>query len=283
MKNKILISNLTLFPWSFIFAPQWLCNFVHRAGYDGVEVTMLGHWDSLRVYEWEKATKSRNLILHFHQGWSRMEAHYLIFGVKEILSVLRMFRFVPGIRNRIPYLPPERPPLSYYPINALRAHPFVSYAERVAECRRNNHKVWFQTVATAGEWAGTFQSSYDQFVTDVTNYHLPVVFDTQHVLEFMEGRPGVEHLTHHTEKAMREKLFRAWKYLGKYTKEIHLNNFCAVTGERNVMPSSGQLNLRDFLQKTQPDRNVFLVPELAPRIRKMYSNAELIKLRELCE
>ncbi len=110
---------------------------------------------------------------------------------------------------------------------------------------------------------------YKAFVEIVKKYNLPIVFDTQHILELVFGVSGVEKLVIYSDDDLNTALAEAWGELRPYVREIHFNNFVPRWGHtlgRNVFPDKGVLNLRAFARLVRSSGwEGVVTPEVTPR------------------
>ena len=233
---------------------------VKEAGFSGIEVIITNRF---RDYVWrcQNLAKELDLTLHFHQSWSADED-----PTDWRFKVLGWVGYLPSsgytLRNHIP--------------REIDNYPVVINADRINEATRNL-SFWYQTECI-------FQDSipkltFPEFVGLVKRYDLPVVFDTQHYLEYRLGHfRGLKYLP--TVKTELMKLLEeGWKMLGQHTKEIHLNDWRPES--RNVFPGTGIAPLAEFCQLVKSSGwNGYIVPEISPSIPIPHSKYTLDRLRE---
>lgn len=161
--------------------------------------------------------------------------------------------------------------------------PTVIQADRLNELYRHNDlapSYWFQTDCI---WDGSKPKLlFSEFIRIVNEHHLPVVFDTQHYLEWRLSvfRDLTKLPTN--PKRIFSLLEEGWGILGSNTKEIHLNDWRPET--RNVFPGTGIAPLREFgcLVKSM-DWNGYVVPEISPNMPFPHSTKTMTILRKKVE
>ncbi|MEK7532000.1 MAG: TIM barrel protein, partial [Patescibacteria group bacterium] len=155
--------------------------------------------------------------------------------------------------------------------------PIVVYADRLTELKGAG-RFWVQTSRTLAEKKSTL--SYAEFVRTVKRLRIPLVFDTQHFLEYALSVYGVGRLPANSDRLYRV-LEEGWQELKDLVMEIHLVNFNPELGStrgRNVPLEEGVLPLRDFCQMVKKSGwEGTVVPEVS---RLFWSSGDLRALRE---
>ena len=219
-----------------------------EARFHGVEI----HLVSFRSYGAALLCRNRagllGLATHFHQGWSLREnpTHWY----NHVLNAL-------GYLPRNGYALADHIPPTGGPV--------VVYADRLSETRgRPNY--WLQTCSQFGR-DGRYALPYVRFLEAVRRHRLPVVFDTQHYLEYALNVRGVEDLPQ-DRRELFDLLAEGWRELGSFVKEIQLCDSdprLGHTGGRNVFIGEGILPLRDFCRLVKESGwDGVVVPEVKP-------------------
>jgi hypothetical protein len=221
---KFLIPNISLFGVPIVCVMLW----AKKAHYDGVEI-LLTPFTRRRIMVYRKFAKNFGLTVHYHQAWSLSENPTLFFN--HILS-------------KVGYLPRSGYKLNEH-IPASVDEPVVIYADRYQEVR--GHRNW--SLQTCSVFEGRrYKLPYRKYVEIVKEENFPVVFDIQHVLEFMLDIIGVEGLLRQKESLL-ELLKIAWEELGPHVNEIHLNDCdprLGHSGGRNIFLGEGVMPLGEF-------------------------------------
>ncbi|RJQ37397.1 hypothetical protein C4552_00850 [Candidatus Parcubacteria bacterium] len=232
---------------------------IKSAGADGVEVHLAACRNTSRrvinrqVLEYLRRAEALGLQMHLHQAWTLRDnpTHWHNW----LLHYLRQLpREGMGLSDQLPY-----------PLISM-GMPCVLYAEHYANPQALTAQHWFQTRSSFG-LNGRYRVSYAAFAAFAQRLRLPVVFDTQHVLEWRAGVRGVEWLPDRPAHLLAE-LLAAWRELGPLVREIHLSD-CVPGGDhtidRNVFVGEGRLPLREFCGEIKRDWEGVVVPEVGPR------------------
>ena len=253
---QILASKLSLFGLPIEMAMRR----IKEAGFSGIEVSITNRF---RDYIWrcQNLAKELNLTLHFHQSWSADED-----PTDWKFKVLEWVGYLPSsgytLRDHIP--------------REINDCPVVINADRVNEAPRNLN-FWYQTDCIFQDLIPKL--AFLEFIRLVERYDLPVVFDTQHYLEYRLGHfRDLRYLpTGKTE--LMKLLEEGWEIFGPHTKEIHLNDWRPTA--RNVFPGTGIAPLREFCQLVKSSGwNGYIVPEISLGIPIPHSKDTLNRLRE---
>jgi sugar phosphate isomerase/epimerase len=239
-----------------------LCR-IQAAGFDGVEIHLINYRDTSRVSETIARATRLGLKVSVHQAWSLEESPTFWFN---------------HLLNFLGYLPHAGYTLAgHLPAGDL---PTVVYASRWQEV--TNHPNWQLQTCDILDEKQDFKISYNRFVRLVTLHKFAVVFDTQHVLEFMLNQHGVEDLPFDP-KELLKLLTKAWDDLGSYVREIHLNDCNPGLGHhtgRNIRLGEGILPLKEFIQYVkQSGWDGIVTPEVSPF--KLIAGDELEKLHKM--
>ena len=255
---QVLASKLSLFGLPIKIAMER----VRAAGFDGIEVLLT---DRFRNYTWrcQYLAKELGLILHFHQAWSSDEdptdKKFVILG-------------------KLGYLPQQRYALRQHIPASIRNKIVVIQADRINE-RFGNHQ-WLQTDCIFKN--GRSLLSLAEFAQAVNKLNLPVVFDTQHYLEWKLGIFRDLSKLPTDQKKLLELLEEGWATFGPHAKEIHLNDW--APNERNVFTGTGIAPLKEFCKMVKSSGwNGYVVPEIGPKVPIPRSLDTLKKLRETVE
>lgn len=163
---KVGVASISLFPLP-------LHTILHRAsqaGFDFVEVFLLGKWDTEKVSRAIGRAALLGLELHFHQVWTTESSQAREKRINQALTLLGL-------------LPPNGYSLDeWVPKNA---RPLVAYADRVSELSGQNG-VWFQSVSeqcSPANPAPRFPRT--DFLRQIRARNLPIVFYTMHYIEYL--------------------------------------------------------------------------------------------------
>ena len=166
------------------------------------------------------------------------------------------------------------PPNGYTLRNILTGvpanHRVVLYADRLDEDTGSTCVSAYQTRSTFHN--GQEKMRYRDFLLKIRESPKPIVFDTQHVLEYKVGSLGVADLGRYSRKELLGMLVAAWHELDgeKNVVEIHWNDCDPAlgnTGGRNVWPGFGVLPLDDFANFLKREKWYgIVVPEIPPNI-----------------
>lgn len=252
---KVLLSSMSLFglPLGMIFRKA------RESGFDGVEVFLFNPVEQ-RVEKARRLADQYELMLHFHEVWSSEESPSSYERVLQLLGLL------PGKdKSFIDLVPPSI------------HEPVVVYANHYAEVCSKNH--WLQTISTFFENL-TCKVSFPDFISGVLKGNLPIVFDTQHYLQYRLGL-GKEIPTG---VGLVKLLCDGWLCLNSLVKEIHLNDFCVNRGStmgRNVFLGEGQAPLDEFCKTVRESGwSGTIVPEVSPFHLFPYRERRLAELRK---
>ncbi|HEY4510650.1 MAG TPA: TIM barrel protein [Candidatus Paceibacterota bacterium] len=260
---KIFLSSGSIFPLSVSQAIR----FARDAGYDGVEVVNLYGWRNKNVEKYRELARKYELALHFHEVWSL-----------EDNPTHKINHFL----NLLGRLPPTDSSLERQFGGVTE--PVVVYPHRWKEVL-DKRNFWLQTCSVHRD--GKLRSSYGEFLKIIIKNRLPVVFDTQHYLEWCLVTMGVENIPSDS-LVLFNLLQQGWRVLGQYVKEIHLNDFSPSLGHemgRNLFLGTGVLPLREFASLVrQSGWDGIIVPEISPThilsLRPGKTVSNLMVLRE---
>lgn len=201
---------------------------IKTAGYDGVEIFLNGEVRE-RPMEFAHKAAVEGLDAHYHILWSAENSPHTLHS--RPLSwcgylLPNGYTIADAVPRRI-------------------EEPVVINGDLWRESTdRSNY--WLQTYGQIGS-NGKFIISYKEFLVAVRKYKLPVVFDTEHVLEFKCGVYGPKNLPHNRAELLR-LLKEAWDELGEFVKEIHFNDCDPVLNRTKVFLGSGMLELEYFAE-----------------------------------
>lgn len=256
---QILASKVSLFGLPIKIAMER----VKEARFEGIEVLVT---DRFRNYIWrcQYFARELDLTLHFHQSWSADED-----PTDWKFKVLGLVGYLPTsgytLQDHIPRETDSHPVV----INAISAEGI--------NLAIVNPNFWYQTDCIFRD--SIPELPFTEFIGAVERHNLPVVFDTQHYLEYRLGYfRNLKHLP--TKRAELMKLLEeGWEILGRHTKEIHLNDWTPTS--RNVFPGTGIAPLKEFCQLVRSTGwNGCVVPEVSPRLPISHSLDTLKRLRE---
>jgi Xylose isomerase-like TIM barrel len=237
---------------------------IKEAGFNGAECFLIGELRSERRANTivEKASRLK-IGLRFHQGWSRESGQ-------------------PSMANNLLWalgaLVPKHMSLEQQ-LDPAAADPVVLYGNFAGDYVCENYL--YQTASLHAK-SGGYVQTFDWFVSKVRTHKLPVVFDTQHVLEWFYNVQSVSDLTMDREK-IRDVVFKLWEHLSPLVKEIHLCDFDpSLGGElgRNVFPGTGVFPFREFFADVKDSG---WVGTITPEVNKRYlrNKEDLKRLREV--
>lgn len=267
MKLKFGLPSASLFPLPL----SRVLKKASQAGFDFVEVLLLGTWTRETVEYFKSLADPLHLDLHFHQAWTTQGSPKAMQLRNTLLTV-------------IGYLPPDgHCPSDWIPDNA---RPLVAYAERIREFIGWD-RVWFQSISQQRALTDrTLLLPCTDFTQEVEEKNLSVVFDTVHFIEYMRGESGIEGIA-----LTKSQLFAAWKgfwdRVGSQVREIHFNDFNPSLGALrgcNLWPGTGVAPLQDFAAMVKTNGwDGCVVPEVQPRLPFPYGAKELLDLRNTTE
>ena len=254
---------MSCFPWPVSTA---LC-VARYAGFDGVEIFRFrAFWQYTNLKHYRAIASTQDLLINFHETWS--------FGYTDTThAILR----VPALWGA---LLPENARLEEQFAGAKENELVVAFPHHLDEIIAAKRPNW--AVQTNALWRyDHYDVPFERFIQKVIEHHLPVVFDTQHYLEYENGKVGVENLSLNSERHM-SSLKRAFDKLRPQIREIHLNNFMPPKGHdlgRNLPLHEGILNLPEFCQYVKASGwTGTVVPELHPRFFSRYSISKNIDI-----
>lgn len=247
---QILLSHLSM--WGMPVSR--IIEIAAKAGFDGVEI-FLSNPVRKRIAYYRELTARYNMALHFHQFISYDEdPGHLIFRILGAINYLPQ----PG------YTLDEHVPKEI-------TEPVVVSADRSREAFSHSN-YWLQTTSATDSYGG-YKLEFCAFLVLLAthNDHFgSIVFDTQHLLEYRQGKRGIEHLSTDSNLLLK-KLEQDWKLLdlNHSVQEMHLNNFDPNLGHtkgRNVLPDHGILPLKEFIAivKQSGWAGGFITPEVSP-------------------
>jgi sugar phosphate isomerase/epimerase len=228
-----------------------------KAGFDGVEIFNFQRFWRNSPEKCRAVARKNNLDIHFHQIWFREKGdHHLHNRILDGIGCLPSFNSsLEGEFGKM-----------YEPV--------VLYPYRWKEAL-GKPNYWFQTHTHYRN--GKLLISFEDFCKAVVDNNLSVVFDTQHVLEFMLGKmDGVKSLPTNKKEIM-SLLEEAWQILGPYTKEIHLNDYHPPY--HNVFPFFGVFPLNWFVSMVKDSAwSGTVIPEVDPRHLLKHSLSERLSV-----
>lgn len=237
---------------------------IKDAGFDGVECHFISRLRTpARVKELRKEVARLHLGIRFHQGWSWETGQRNLYNV---------------VLHPLGALVPVGMPLVHQVYDA-DTDPAVIYGNRVSEPHQPNYL--YQTCSEHIHGGRAYAMSFTSFVNAVKSSNLPVVFDTQHVLEWCLNKENVAGLP--TNPATLEQMVnRLWQEFYPFVREIHLCDFNPSLGPsrgRNVFPGDGIFPLEKFCTNVRASGwDGIITPEVGPQHLR-----EKDKLRVLCE
>lgn len=258
---KFGLASMSLFPLPL----GSILRFASKAGFDFVEVFLLGKWTKERVSRLIESAAMLSLELHFHEVWTTERSEKKERWMNRLLTVTGR---LPSEDYRLEEWVPEN------------ARPFVAYAERIGELR-GMEDVWFQSIAQQKSLDDPApRLSCPEFLECTQKGAFPVVFDTMHFIEYVRGESGIEH-SHLDAPSILDEWQRFWSVSGPQVKEIHFNDF---TGKRNLWPGEGTAPLGEFANLAkQSGWDGCVVPEVRPKLPLPYVTRELLSLRKKVE
>ena len=203
---------------------------IKEAGFDGVECHLIGGLRSSRnIRDVREEVASLGLDIRFHQGWSWES------GQRNLHNV---------ILRPLGALVPVGMSLTEQ-VRDVGTDPVVIYGNHGRGPRRENYLYQTSSEYVHGKVSAM---SFSDYVSAVKSSGLPVVFDTQHVLEWSLDTENVAGLP--TSPATLKKLVEElWEELHPYVREIHLCDFDPSLGGsygRNVFLGNGVFPLTEF-------------------------------------
>lgn len=234
---------------------------IKDAGFDGVEMLLGG--DVLRRPEkYAEEAKRLGLEYHFHALWSLEDTHTSTPGFHH--KILKKLNFLLPKNYSLDQAVPSQVTAPVV-VNGN----FLRGALLQETLKRPNLR--FQTF-------GLGKISFNGFVDAVKKHNLPVVFDTEHAIEFFMGVEGVSNLPHECAK-LNILLTGLWTTFKPFTKEIHFNNCIPRLGLTKVLPNKGTLILKQFAHEiTESGWDGVIIAEVTPG--KMLYGLRLRQLRK---
>lgn len=236
---------------------------IKEAGFDGVECHLIG---KLRSPECIKKVREKvaelGLGIRFHQGWSWETGQRNLYNV-----VLRLFGALAPVGMSLADQ-----------VRDVGTDPMVIYGNLVGEQLRSNYLYQTASERIHGRF---YAMAFPNFVSAVKSSKLPVVFDTQHVLEWFLNKKNVASMptAPATIKQMIDKL---WQEFRPFVGEIHLCDFNPHLGPSrgmNVFPGDGVFPLAEFCAVVNASSwNGIVTPEVS--FQHLQENGKLRMLRE---
>lgn len=227
---------------------------IKSAGFDGVECHLIGRLRSpQRVAELYGEATDLNLGVNLHQGWTWETGQPNFYNI-----ILRAIGALVPVGTSLDKQIPTDP------------NPAIIYGNLVSVPGRFNYRY-----QTASEHVGSeYAMSFSEFTEIVKKRNLPIVFDTQHVLEWSQNVQGVEGLPT-TSQVINNLVINLWLELHKYVLEIHLCDFNPQLGRsrgRNVFLGDGVFPFTEFCTLVRKSGwEGIVVPEVGVRhLRKAY-------------
>ncbi len=212
--------------WKKYPAPLTL---IKDAGFDGVECHLIGRLlSSERVLSLREEVKNLGLEIRFHQGWSWETGQ----------------RILPNyILRPIGSLVPNGMTLADQMLD-VGDDPVVVYGNHVDGPFQANYV--YQT-ASEFVYGETYAMEFQDFVSTVADKKSPIVFDTQHVVEWYLNHPTVDGIP--LDQTAGGIVTDMWEKFHAQVKEIHLCDFnprLGPTRGRNVPLGKGMFPLEKF-------------------------------------
>lgn len=223
---------------------------IKAAGFDGVECHLIGGLRSpKRVNEVRNEAEQLGLGIRFHQGWSWQTGQRNLYNV-----VLRPLGVLVPVGESLAVQ-----------IRNVNGNPVVVYGNLAPEPSQLD--CLYQTASEHVD-GGPYTGKFVDFVHEVQSRRLPVVFDTQHVLEWFLDKTRVVGLPVNPE-VIGQMVRELWQELGPFVKEIHLCDFNPLLGPtlgRNVFLGDGVFPLNEFCAEVRASGwDGVVTPEVAPQ------------------
>ena len=236
---------------------------IKRAGFDAAEAHLIGDLRSPECVALVRAeARDLGLMIRFHQGWSWET------GQRSIHN--RMLRWAGA-------LVPEGKSLEKQLANA-GTDEVVVYGSRIDEPSRSNYLYQTASEHVGGE---EYVMPYTHFAQVAQQKRVPLVLDTQHVLEWKSNAQNVAGLLTESRRDLLEAIRSTWTWCGSLVQEIHLNDFLPSLGAqpgRNLFPGDGVFPTREFCEMVRDSGwQGVVTPETAPKHTK---GGRLRELRE---
>jgi hypothetical protein len=242
MPIEFFLSSMSLYP----FTAASCMDVAKKSGYEGLELfrfKFLFRYPDLNTFR--RLAQNKNLKLHFHEAWDSDD---------------------PNLMNKVPVLyggligkndTIEEQFGNTQELVVTNSH----HWEEVARSGRKNFCLQTDSLLNKN-W--TRRTSFYTFMTAVKKHDIGVVFDTQHYLEWLLGKPGVSTLPRDGQRLM-NALIEGFKQLRPLIREIHLANFNPSADKRNTLLDDGILNIKEFCQHVKQDGwQGSVVPEIHP-------------------
>lgn len=250
MKNPLLMPY-----WEFFGFPAFgTVKTIKQAGFQGIEILLSRNLVPCRITNtYRQLCLKLGLILHFHECWTLEDNP--TYGFNKALAAL-------GIIHKTGFHLAAQIPTDMH-------EPMVIYPDRYNELLQLGSpptNLWLQTVHVMN---GSLQHklSYPKFVTEFHTHHFPIVFDTQHFLEYRCNVNGVEELPRDPQM-LTDLLIEGWDTFESQVREVHLSDCDPELGHSRgtkVFLGDGILPLRDFCQYIKRQRyEGFITPEVRP-------------------
>lgn len=221
---------------------------IKSAGFDGIECHLIGNLlNQKRVIEVYDMARRAGLEVRFHQGWSWQSGQRCIYNM--LLAPLG--QLVPVGQS----LKDQLSPVGHVPV--------VVYGNRVRDERLQTYQ--YQTAAECID-GYRYAMRFGYFHEYALRHKVPLVFDTQHILEWFFGTHSVAKLSENP-TYLGDLVIALWHSLGPQVTEIHLNDYNPSRGGnwgRNLFPGEGIFPLRRFCQAVRASGwSGIVTPEVA--------------------
>jgi len=223
---------------------------IKKAGFDGVECHLIGGLRSTkRVLRLREEVEELGLGISFHQGWSWQTGQRNLYNL--ILRPLgALVPFDMTIQEQV---------------DTAGADKVVVYGNLVDYPYRANYI--YQTASEHVD-GRSYAMTFERFVSIVKALSCPLVFDTQHALEWFFNKESVVGLPTDQESLIKT-VGRLWQDFCPYVREIHLCDFNPDLGPargRNLFPGNGVFPLGKFCADVRATGwKGIVVPEVAPQ------------------
>jgi len=245
--------------WKKIPAPLGA---IKAAGFDGVECHLLGKLLSpQRVMELREEAAKLDLGIRFHQGWSWETGQRIVHNY---------------ILRPLGALVPSGTSLAEQVVS-VGTDPVVVYGSRVGEPTKPHYLYQTSSEFCHGK---AYAKHFQDFVAAVIDSKLPVVFDTQHVLEWSLDEHYVTGLPTARENVA-ELVYHLWQKFSPFTKEIHLCDYDPRLGPshgRNVFLGRGVFPLKEFCTGVRLSGwEGIVTPEVSPQYLRERGSLEMLR------
>lgn len=223
---------------------------IKRAGFDGIECHLIGGLrSSKRVAQVRQEAGDLGLDVRFHLGWSWETGQRNLYNI---------------VARPLGVLVPVGMSLSEQ-VRDVGTDSVVVYGNQYNEPVRDNYVYQTASLFVDGKMYAGF---YTNFLNAAQANRLPVVFDTQHVLEWLQDQWSVAGLSSDW-STLGKMLYEQWNNLCPLVKEIHVCDFdprLGPTRGRNLFPGDGVLPLDQFFASVRSSGwDGILTPEVAPQ------------------